>query len=439
MIAHAGKNVNEELNTLATSLDELSAVVLRSWGEDRTLREAFGWHHPALTRQDLARIPASLASRIREANVNGLDKEIESKIIDFPRRFQLIHSETIPFMFNGNGHQAVPAYMETLNGLKSILEPLFGWQTLQDTKAMPVQLAKRLRSLQVEIEAIVPNKEAIEQQIRLIHEATEAAESLPADLQSLKEARNTISKLSGESSQLYGKIDDRHKKATDALGLIAAKQEEAEKLVLQCGEAYRVTTSIGLAGAFDQRAKRLSSSMWVWVGGLLVALTIGAYIGSHRVQVLSTAISDKEPQWGVIWMHVVLSLLSVGAPLWFAWLATKQIGQRFRLAEDYAFKASVAKAYEGYRREAARIDEAFEARLFSSALTRLEEAPLRLVESETHGSPWHELVSSEAFRKAIEAIPEFRDKFIEITKAGLSTLKAKAPIVDSKDEASKDT
>jgi hypothetical protein len=163
--------------------------------------------------------------------------------------------------------------------------------------------------------------------------------------------------------------------------------------------------------------------MWVWVVGLLIALTIGAYIGSHRVQLLSSAISDKEPHWGVIWMHVVLSLLSVAAPLWFAWLATKQVGQRFRLAEDYAFKASVAKAYEGYRREAARIDKAFEARLFSSALTRLEEAPLRLVESETHGSPWHEVISSAAFRKAIESMPEFRDKFIEVTKAGLNTLR----------------
>lgn len=119
-------------------------------------------------------------------------------------------------------------------------------------------------------------------------------------------------------------------------------------------------------------------------------------------------------------MQIALSLLSVGAPLWFAWLATKQIGQRFKLAEDYGFKASVAKAYEGYRKEAARIDEAFEARLFASALTRLEEAPLRLVGNTEHGSPWHELISSDAFQEALKFIPGFRDKFIEVAKAGLS-------------------
>jgi len=114
-------------------------------------------------------------------------------------------------------------------------------------------------------------------------------------------------------------------------------------------------------------------------------------------------------------------LLSVGAPLWFAWLATKQIGQRFRLAEDYAFKASIAKAYEGYRKEAARIDPAFEQRLFDSALTRLDEAPLRLVESGTHGSPWHELANSEAVRRAFSAAPELQDKISGLLREAIKT------------------
>ena len=135
-----------------------------------------------------------------------------------------------------------------------------------------------------------------------------------------------------------------------------------------------------------------------------------AYIGAHRLEVLSAALQAPTPNWGGIAVQSVLSLLSVGAPLWFAWLATKQIGQRFRLAEDYAFKASVAKAYEGYRKEAARIDPAFEHRLFDSALTRLDEAPLRLVETGTHGSPWHELANSDAVKRAFSVAPELQEK-----------------------------
>ena len=164
--------------------------------------------------------------------------------------------------------------------------------------------------------------------------------------------------------------------------------EEAAKLVKQCEAAYHITTTKGLAGAFDQRAAKLSWSMWTWVGGLIVALGLGSMIGAHRLEVLSVALQMPEPNWGGVAIQAALSFLSVGAPLWFAWLATKQIGQRFRLAEDYAFKASVAKAYEGYRKEAARIDPEFEARLFGSALTRLDEAPLRLVETGSHGMSW---------------------------------------------------
>ncbi|MBK9320151.1 MAG: hypothetical protein IPM91_16035 [Bacteroidetes bacterium] len=124
--------------------------------------------------------------------------------------------------------------------------------------------------------------------------------------------------------------------------------------------------------------------------------------------------SDKEVRY--IWVQIFLSILSLGAPIWLAWIATKQIGQRFKLSEDYAYKASVAKAYEGYRREAAKLDENLELRLFSSALTRLEEAPLRLIETEHHGSPWHELITSPQFKKAMDAVPELKDKLVSIIK-----------------------
>lgn len=197
--------------------------------------------------------------------------------------------------------------------------------------------------------------------------------------------------------------------------------EQAKKLIDQCEAAYHITTTKGLAGAFDQRAEKLAWSMWTWVAGLVAALGIGSLIGSQRLDILSAALQATNPNWGGIATHVILSLLSVGAPLWFAWISTKQIGQRFRLAEDYAFKASVAKAYEGYRKEAARIDPEFEAKLFGSALARLDEPPLRLVETGNHGSPWHELANSDAVRRTFDAVPELQDKVIALLREGIAT------------------
>jgi hypothetical protein len=422
-------SMHESAEKVCNSLDELATAVVNAWSDNRTLTEAFGWNHAALTRHDLAGLARNIAVRIREAAPDNIDKDLETVLNDVPKKLKVIQVSTIPYLFNGHGVNAVPAYCATIEWLNTILQPLLGWQTVKDVKVMPAHIARRLRSIQAQLTDLVPEKDALQAQIQLIQEATAAAESLPTDLQSLKEARKKVNRIATESTESCRQIGVHLQEATDAAKNIAEKENEAAKLVDQCEEAYRITTTKGLAAAFDQRASKLANSLWAWVGGLLAALVVGALIGSHRFELLSTVLNSNAPQWSVIWMHVVLSVLSIGAPLWFAWLATKQIGQRFRLSEDYAFKASVAKAYEGYRREAARIDEAFEARLFSSALSRLEEAPLRLVEQESHGSPWQELISSKEFQIALSSVPELRVKFLNIAKDSFGQAKRKIPII----------
>ncbi len=189
--------------------------------------------------------------------------------------------------------------------------------------------------------------------------------------------------------------------------------EQAKQLIENCEEAYRITTTKGLAAAFDKRASDLKWSMRLWVGGLLFALAVGAFIGHERIQILTQALNNSNISWGIISIQIVLSFTSVLAPLWFAWLATKQISQRFKLAEDYDFKASVAKAYEGYKKEAAKIDVNFEARLFNVALTRLEEAPLRLVEASNHGSPSHEFLETTGLDKLANSASKITENVIE--------------------------
>lgn len=414
--------MHEVLEDVCSALDELTAVVNNKNQSTPLLIDSHGWHHPALTRQDISYFSYRLAEKIRKIAPQNIDEDLTEKLKEVPEKLNKLKASNIQYLFNGNAQQALPAYMATLEWVEKLLEPLISWEIINDNKIMPANLARRIRSLQDQLEQVTPDMDNLKSQVQLIHDATEAAESLPTDLKALQKARNKVDQLATSSTELFSKINIKHQEVTASTDHIAQRQLEADKLVSQCEDAYRITTTKGLAAAFDQRASSLAWSIRGWVIGLLIALGIGAYIGSHRLELLSAAINSATPQWSAIWMQIILSILSIGAPLWFAWMATKQVGQRFKLAEDYAFKASVAKAYEGYRKEAARIDEAFEARLFSSALTRLEEAPLRLMEQTTHGSPWHELVTSEAFRKAMDQIPELKDQFVEITKTGLSSI-----------------
>ena len=52
--------MNKTLVALANALDQLSEKVLGSWSDNRTLREALGWNHPAVDRHDLAQMAGLL-------------------------------------------------------------------------------------------------------------------------------------------------------------------------------------------------------------------------------------------------------------------------------------------------------------------------------------------------------------------------------------------
>lgn len=426
--------MNKTLEDIADALDEVSSDIIKGWGGDNTLKERWGFQYPALTRQDLAGVADILAQKIRGYSRDDVPEAVEESVIDAAKQIRLLKSDTIPQFYSGNGWQAVPAYMATLTWLEMALEPVLSWQAATDTSLMPPKVARRVRAMQARLDEIAPETDVLEAKIKLINEATEAADSLPTDMEELRKARGQIESLSTESATIQGKIKQSWDEIEKLLGTMSEKSVEADKLLKQTEEAYRVATSIGLAGAFDQRSKSLSWSMRWWVAGLMVALGGGTAIGANRVRVLTEALSTSSPNWGVIWLHIILFIVSVGAPLWFAWLATKQIGQRFRLAEDYGYKASVAKAYEGYRREAARIDEGFESRLFDSALARLEEAPLRLVDDESHGSPWHELISSDAFKAALDKVPDLGATFASIQSKARSKTKGQGPKSEDDDE-----
>lgn len=417
--------MHNTIKEISDALDQLAESITDANTSDSLLSDSFGWSSPSLNRHDLASLASNLSNKLKESANEEVSDELNSKLEDIPDRIVSYTENSLPQLLTSNAVNGVPVYLALIEWISSTIEPLFTWESLGDNKAMPSQLAKRLRSIQIEINNLVPDKEAIQAQLKVIKDATDTAETLPTDLEALKQARAQVNQFSSNSAELYGKIDSYFKEIEFTSKAIQAKHDEAEKIVQQCNEAYRITTSVGLAAAFDSRASKLATSMWVCVIGLAISLGVGAWIGAYRVQLLSDLIKVENPQWGGIWIHLVLSFLSISAPVWFAWLATKQINQRFRLSEDYAFKASVAKAYEGYRREAARIDPEFESRLFASALTRLEEAPLRLVESDPHGSPWHELLESTSFRKALNTVPNLKDQFLDVINQSAQSVKTK--------------
>jgi hypothetical protein len=237
----------------------------------------------------------------------------------------------------------------------------------------------------------------------------------------LSEARASIANLVKDATRDQGAVLLIKEATADLDSQLNEIKDAANAVLRRCETAYSAATNVGLAVAFSERSSTLSRSMWFWTGGLVAALAAGTYFGSAQLHSLTDLFKTPDVPTSLVLLNLLLSLLSVGAPVWFAWLATKQIGERFRLSEDYAFKAAISRAYEGFRREAARIDKDMEAKLLQSALARLDELPLRLVETDNHGSPWQELASSNMVKNAIRSVPGFSEQIKDFASKALAT------------------
>ena len=226
--------MHKTLLDLADALDKLGQKVTSSWSDDRTLREVHGWHHPAVDRYDLAQMATDLADRIRAADLAELSADAVSGLSDYPRRLNLLHSETLPFMFNGNGHQAIPAYIGTLEVLSSVLGAVIGWVPNPESRMMPAPMARRLRSYHATLDQLAPDTEKLRAQIAQIESATAAAESLPTDLENLAEARKKVGKTATDASELWEILEERNKDVSKLLNQVRQHEVVAQKLVDQC-------------------------------------------------------------------------------------------------------------------------------------------------------------------------------------------------------------
>lgn len=383
------------------------------------------WSFPGLTSEELVAEANSLIDLINEC-ASSDPGAFDNTLLDYVQRIRFLHSQTVPNLW-ANAATAVPTYILTLRGLRKILNAALKTDDHAEAAAKLRQLTGRVRTMEARLRDLEPRTSSLATMISRIESAHDAADQLPTDLATLEEARDKIENLIRSATKDHGHIEQLRGRADDLDKKLQQSSENAKSVLERCETAYSAATSVGLAAAFTERSSALSKSMWFWVAGLVLALVAGSYFGSAQLHTLSEIFKQPSVTTSVVILNLMLSLLSVGAPVWFGWLATKQIGQRFRLAEDYAFKASISRAYEGFRREAARVDKDMEARLLASALTRFDELPLRLVETDSHGSPWHELASSDAVKDAMRSIPGFASEVKELAGRAMNAIRPVKP------------
>jgi hypothetical protein len=404
--ARAGPTMSTEVTTALNALEGFAAHLDTVWSDQPFQTLVGGWNVLPLSRADLVSRVRRLAERLKTIPDDKFNTELLRKMVNLPNQLAWFQNNTLPQLSSGNLPTVVANFEMIMSNIEQSL-PIeqLSWEEVEKANLIPRDLARRVRNIRLSLNQLEPIVGELDDKVKRINDAHAAANDLPTDMQLLSDARTEIKLQRDAALALIREINTLKNDSEARRKHIESQEEEATKLVENIDKSYSTSTTAGLGAAFNERAVQLSRSTWIWVIFLFLSLFAGGAVGYIRLNSFQRTISDAQmdPRW--IWLDAAMSLLSLAAPIWFAWLSTRQIGQRFRLAEDYGFKASVARAYEGYRRQAARLDPKLESRLFSSALDRLEEAPLRFISVEEHSSPYEALLASAGFQKLIDKLP----------------------------------
>lgn len=376
-------------------------------------------------QQQVGEIIASIDARAPEEVGDSLPL-----LSHYVLRLQFLINSTLPNI-PSNAGAATWAFSRTLEGLELALKDALVPTPPQEIERSIQDSTRRARAIASNLAELTERSTNLDQMVTRIESAHVASEELPTDLQSLKEARGQIETLMRGATLDRDHVAEARASVESANGELVRLTESAKDVLARCETAYASATSTGLAAAFSERSKALHSSVGWWVAGLVAALTAGSLFTFNRTERIAGLLAQPGDHGLLLGVNLVLAILSVGGSVWFAWLSTKQIGQRFRLSEDYAFKASISRAYEGYRREASHVDPELVRQLLGSALSRLDEQPLRLVESDSFGSPWHEMLSSESIKDAAKMVPGFAEQVTNLAKTSLDKVRLQKKSADA--------
>ncbi|WP_374316706.1 hypothetical protein [Aquabacterium sp.] len=387
---------------------------------------------PGINRQDLIYEADALVKLIdkKAPLLPDGDFGFEQQLLDFLPRLEFLRAHTLGQIWGGNAPLAVQAVLTTLNTLKRLLDRSFEKIDVAEADIVAAaerfgDISRRLGELDLGISEIEIRVKSVRGLFDEIHAVHGVAGGIDKDLKYIEKSRNemaaALEDVKKDSGAVYSILHD----CADKRAQMERMEASAADVLSKCEAGYVALISQGLGAAFSKRSRSLQWSMLAWVFGLVAALLVGAIFGSHQLEELKKALISPTASALALGVSLFLSFISVGAPVWFAWLSTKQIGQRFRLAEDYAYKATISAAYEGYRRQAATVSGDLVGKLLQSALDRFDEQPLRFVQDDAHGSPWHELFSSDVVRSAFKQVPDFAG---EVRKLAQELVKSRGKI-----------
>lgn len=160
-------------------------------------------------------------------------------------------------------------------------------------------------------------------------------------------------------------------------------------------------TSIGLAKAYQDQGRKYRIPYWLW-STIFILMTSGMIVFAIYSLHDSTSIADA-------FIKIISRIPFFVPAIWLAVFSSKQQSQSRRLQEEYAYKETLAKSYEGYKREIEKLPASTEKnkmleKLLGTIVNMAEYNPSQTLQMRHHND--RPPILSDLFRKSSK--PEFK-------------------------------
>ncbi len=197
-----------------------------------------------------------------------------------------------------------------------------------------------------------------------------AAQKVKADTDSNAEAvASVLEDCNGHAvttKALADKAETTDKRIAEYESRLAALEATANERLKTIDSLLPGAASAGLASAFNQRRAHFKWPQRVWQGVFVVSLLALLVIAGLEFSLFSKI--DGALTWDRLGLSLLHRLPFALPLIWLAIHSGHKAALAQRVEEDYAFKETVSRSFEGYRREMAELEGKAAP---NSALTRL--------------------------------------------------------------------
>jgi hypothetical protein len=179
-----------------------------------------------------------------------------------------------------------------------------------------------------------------------------------------------------------------------------------------------ITASLG--GAFQLKANNAKKLDLAWLSVLVVGIGAIIWLGYLRYPA-AAALIDERAEIEYLLFQLLVSIATLSGPIWLSWVATKRLARTFAISEDYAYKAALAQAYQGYRDSVKDADPLMQQRLFATVITQLDASPVRFLSDQHPATPFQDLLQ-QPWMEDVMRNNSFKEKFMEWFKYKYGTI-----------------